>query len=86
MDDISLSIETEIALCSTGISKNELYVVDNMKFEDKIQKEKGSITVCYLGDGEGIWEVAKRYHVSVDRIMSANAISNGSIQQDYLII
>ncbi|MBQ2967657.1 MAG: DUF3794 domain-containing protein [Clostridia bacterium] len=55
--------------------------------EAENKKDLPSVTICFAKDGEGLWDVAKRYSTSVQSIMDANGIhENTSLSGRQLIV
>ena len=53
---------------------------------EKIEKEKGSISICYIAPNEDVWSIAKRYHVSVAHIDAVNRTNGTLSEKGYIII
>ncbi len=55
--------------------------------EPKQRDESCALKLCYCGEQDDIWEIAKRYSTSVTAIMEENELSDsGSVQRGMLLI
>ncbi len=63
-----LSIDSEISLCCSIMAEKNVEVVESAIFAEPLETSRGELTVCYLQDGDTLWEIAKRYSVEQGKI------------------
>ena len=83
IDNDTVSLNAEIGVVSLGLANEEITVLDKVLFEEEINKDKGILTVCYLGENDDLWTVAKKHHVKRAHLEKVN---NLNINNNYLII
>ena len=82
----SISIDAEISVVSRGTGKNEIIALDEIRFGERVEKNKNEITVCYLNAGEDLWSVAKKHHTNCSHIQKINNINGNIANLNYVII
>ncbi len=72
-----LSVTAELSLSMTVLCKERVrYVSEATLAPGKgAEKTPGSIRICYPGEGESLWDIAKRYGVSRDAIRAENGLA-----------
>ena len=86
MDVDNLGLDAEIGVRSSGLGTSNMVALDEINFGSDIVRHKGEITVCYKGEEDSLWGVAKKYHMPVSHIDKMNAV-NGSIDdRRYIVI
>jgi len=55
-------------------SKSELTALDEVIFGDYIDKDS-TMTVCFPSPTDTVWDIAKRYHIPTEAIISQNRSS-----------
>ena len=83
IDNDTVCLKAEISVSSLGLAKEEITLLDKVLFEEEINKDKGILTVCYLGENEDLWTVAKKHHVKRAHL---EKINNLNTNNNYLII
>ena len=69
IDGNRLSCDCELHFCGTFHSKTAFEAVDKITFGEEITKDD-AVTVCFPSPTDTVWEVAKRYHIPTDAIIS----------------
>ena len=69
IDGGRFSCDCELHFCGSFHSKSAFEAVDRVTFGEKIEKED-IVTVCFPSSTDTVWEVAKRYHIPTDIIIS----------------
>ena len=77
LDAEKISCDCEVSLCGRICSRGELTAVDEAIFGEPIRND-GLLRVCFPPAADTLWDVAKRYHKTVDSIVSQNADSLAS--------
>lgn len=62
-DQDTLGIDSEIAVATDIFGKSDVRAVSNVRFGEALPKEKCRMVVYYPSKDEGVWDVAKKYHV-----------------------
>ncbi len=70
-DGERLSFDCEVGVWGRICSAGELTALDEAIFGEPIVKD-GVLTVCFPAPSDSLWEVAKRYRVPIDEIISKN--------------
>ena len=58
----------------------------SLSTEKKIEHGDFALTLCFAEKGEKIWDIAKKYRVSVENIMKENDISEEILSEKKMII
>lgn len=67
-DGDTLSIDAEIAAYTSIFDSSDISVVSETRFGEPFAERKCRMVVYYPADGEGVWDVAKKYHVPADSL------------------
>ncbi len=67
-DGDTLSIDAEIAAYTSIFDSADISVVSETRFGEPYAERKCRMVVYYPADGEGVWDVAKKYHVPADSL------------------
>ncbi len=67
-DGSFLSIDSEIAICCSLVCDKNVELVESAVFSEPLEDGHGELTVCYLQQGDTLWEIAKRYSVEQSKI------------------
>ncbi len=85
-DAESLLIDAELSVYGWGMANENITVLTDVTFGESIGKRKGDVIIYYTTPSDTLWSVAKKYHISPERIEAKNGL-NGSINgKDYLMI
>ncbi|MBO5059960.1 MAG: DUF3794 domain-containing protein [Clostridia bacterium] len=83
------AVEVRCGLGITGkvIKKSSVRVITNIETRE-LAKKDSSIVIYFAKKGDSIWDIAKRYHVKCESILSCNGLDEGAsvIQGEKLII
>lgn len=77
--DNSLDISVAAEVCGELCSSSQVTVLNSAALLKDSPKEKNSefaVRICYTGEGESPWNIAKKYNTSVDAVMSENGIED----------
>lgn len=76
-DEENMIVNGEIFVSYSLYDKNTVSMLDScvLKKENEIKRDNGCVRVCFPKEGEELWDVAKRYHVSVNKLKEQNDIS-----------
>jgi len=85
-NEIHADIEVAVSAMIFAKEKRSSVITVNMYTDKRLGASKYPITLCYPEKGEGLWEIAKRYHVSLSSLSAANGISDGIVSQSVLVI
>ena len=62
-------------------------VTDVMGDESKaIDKDTASLTVYYASEGEKIWDIARKYHTSLNMIKNENDLLEDTLKSDCMLL
>ncbi len=67
-----------LRLTAQGVRKGEALVITDAEGEDTSPAEKG-IVLCFVQPGETLWDIAKRYRVSLEEIRQLNPEISGEV-------
>lgn len=73
VDGDTVAIDSEIAIAADILGENDVEIIDNVRFGEKWGKEKSRMVVYYPTDSEGVWDVAKKYHVRANSLSAEKA-------------
>lgn len=68
IEGATLQLNAEIAIASDFMGSKEILAVTDARFGEPLDCRGNRMTVYYPSAEESAWEVAKKYHVSADRI------------------
>lgn len=85
-DNEEISIDAELSIACWGIGNKTITVLDEIRFEDEIKREKGNVIIYYPSPEDTLWTIAKRYFVPVSKIQLLNGLSDDIINKEYILI
>ena len=74
-------IEADIALSYAVMQKEKRKIVDNIKIGDVSKKHQTGITVYYPEKDESLWNVAKKFGISMDSLAAQNGLNSPSAKE-----
>ncbi|MDO5479933.1 MAG: LysM peptidoglycan-binding domain-containing protein, partial [Clostridia bacterium] len=74
--DLRCNAEIDIKLCC---NTDSFRVIDNIQLGDVIPKKRPSVIIYFVKSGDTLWDIAKKYSITAEKIMAANAMENGDI-------
>ena len=83
LDGEKLQINAEVYLALEMIDREraEIMSLCTLKKDKEIKKDAGCVRVYFPKSGDTLWEIAKKYHVSVDSIREQNLMDGKDISQ-----
>lgn len=63
-----LSLDAEVAVIADFVGREVMTPVTTVEFGEATENRRNGMTVYYPADGETVWEVAKKYHVSPETL------------------
>ena len=77
--DYVIDIRGNILFEGKVLRKETLTTISDVMVREKEENtDLPSVTICFAQDGEGLWEVAKRYSTSMKAIMEENGVTENS--------
>ena len=78
-DNEKLFVNCEMFLAQDIIGKSKKEILDKavIKKDNEIKEDLASIRVYFPKEGDTLWEIAKRYHTTVNKITEQNEIETG---------
>ena len=77
--DYVIDIRGNILFEGIALESGSVNTVCDVTLSDPVtQTDLPSVTICFAQDGEGLWDVAKRYSASVKAIMEENNVTENS--------
>lgn len=88
LDDESITINGEIYAIYSIYDKLTLNMLDSciLKKDNEIKRDSGCVRVCFPKENETLWDVAKKYKISVNKLKEQNDIDNEISNKKCLII
>ena len=76
-----LLVSAEIYEALEIIEKNQLRVLDSaiLKKDKEVKRDAGCVRVYFPKEGDTLWEIAKKYHVTAEQLKQQNAISTAEL-------
>ncbi|MCQ2424772.1 MAG: DUF3794 domain-containing protein [Lachnospiraceae bacterium] len=88
MDNGKLYFDTELSFTAPVFSFSSCRFVKEAVFsgEPAEKKDLPSVILCYPGEGETLWEIAKRYRSSTDALLTANRMTEGDLPKKTVLL
>lgn len=89
MDNCEYEIKAIVGINAIALQQETVRVINSVEEEEISENEQNTTgLVGYIVQkGEKLWDIAKKYHTTIDNIMTINSLSSDEIQQnDRLII
>lgn len=75
-----LDLRCILTLCLTFFESTSSFpCISSVTIGDSIPKKRPSIVIYFVKSGDNLWNIAKKYHTTEDKILSANALDKGEI-------
>ncbi len=77
-----LSISAEVYEALEIVEKAQLRVLDSaiLKKDKEIKKDAGCVRVYFPEEGDTLWEIAKKYHITMEQLKEQNSMSSSDLQ------
>lgn len=87
-DSQNLYSDFEVSVKVTATEPYEVKYVSSARFdkESKIKSERAPFTLCYPSGDETLWDIAKRYKITVESIIEANNLSDEDISAKKVLL
>ena len=85
----SIEIKINIQITASIYEKTKCNIVDSVTANDSVPKSKDSntaLTIYYANSGESIWDIAKRYGTTMEKIQDENEIDFEILESDRAIL
>ncbi|MDV4149507.1 DUF3794 domain-containing protein [Clostridium sp. AL.422] len=71
----AISVRATISLSLKSYYKvNKNYIKDVLEGAEEAKEKKASVTIYVVGDGESLWDLAKKYNTTVDELQKLNEL------------
>ena len=80
---LTLKIETELS--GFLIVGTELNAVTEITFSEDDERAQSPIILCYAGCGESVWDIAKKYGASPEKIMQRNGLQESCLSESRML-
>ena len=86
-DDENIFITAEVFVSHSVYDKASEEILDTatIKKEKEIKRDSGCVRVCFPKENETLWDVAKRYYTTVNKIKEQNDITDNQIKKSLII-
>ncbi|MBO5339183.1 MAG: DUF3794 domain-containing protein [Clostridia bacterium] len=87
-DDENMFLTAEVFVSYSVYDKNTVELLDTgiLKKESEIKRDSGCVRVCFPRENESLWDIAKKYHTTVNKLMEQNDISDQAQIKKSLIV
>ena len=87
IDEENILVNSEVFASYSVYDKGTTQLLDicTLKKDSEIKRDSGSVRVCFPRDGEELWDVAKRYNISVKRLKEQNDITDNETKKCLII-
>ena len=86
-DETTLEFKADMLFNVLVFSSNKYTVIDNIEKSEDSSACFGSKFILYYADkGEDLWDIAKKYHTSVDIIKRDNTLDNSIITENKMLL
>ena len=85
----SIEIKLNIQITASIYEETKCNIVDSVTANDSVPKSKDSntaLTIYYANSGESIWDIAKRYGTTMEKIQDENEIDFEILESDRAIL
>lgn len=88
VDDNSVEIKTELSICGYVVKYITKTLVTSAELSDEPcdKSDVGAVTLYFAKSGERVWDIAKRYHISRNAVMSENELSCDLVSEDRMLL
>lgn len=86
-DEENMFVTAEIFVSHSVYDKSTEEILDTatIRKEKEIKRDSGCVRVCFPKENETLWDVAKRYHTTVNKIKEQNDITDNQIKKSLII-
>ncbi len=84
-----LELRADITLTGAVYEKSELSLITDMQIlTDKpcCSGKKGGMMICFTGEEECVWDIARRYNASINEIMEINELEGDTFKGQKMIL
>lgn len=86
VDSQTAEVKAELSICGEVCKLISKRLVTDIKLSDELERRPCALTLCYAAGGERVWDIAKRYAVSVSSVMNENALSADCLSDDKMLL
>ena len=88
LDSEQLHINAEVYLAAEIIDKEAVKVLNScsLKKDKEIKKDAGCVRVYFPKEGDTLWEIAKKYHVSSSALREKNNMEGAELSAEKSLI
>ena len=76
--ETALEFRAELAIEIQGTTEETVQAVTDMEFSEEELLQRPSVVICFIGEGDTLWSIAKRYKITEEEILAANAMHEGA--------
>ncbi len=86
LDSASVYVDFEVALALLTMCEERCTVVERAASNPNgAQPKSASLVLCYPTEGETLWDIAKRYRTTCDKIADANSLAEGERSPSFAV-
>ena len=75
-----IEVNITLALTVWAFHEEEFYTLENLCFAEDVQSaRRGSMAIYVAGDGETLWDIAKKYRIDVTSLAAANGLGEEEV-------
>ncbi len=83
----SVEIRANIAISLKLITSHNIEVIESITASETAKQDRASIVICFVQRGDTLWDIAKRYKTTIEKIALANQLSeDANIEGGKLLI
>ena len=79
-EKIHISAEVYIAMSVIDRAKIQALNTSVLKKDKEIKKDAGCVRVYFPKEGDTLWEIAKKYHVTMQALREQNSLGDGDVE------
>ena len=76
--ETALEFRAELAIEIQGTTEETVQAVTDMELSEEELLQRPSVVICFIGEGDTLWSIAKRYKITEEEILAANAMHEGA--------
>lgn len=82
IDGDKIQVNGEIYLAMSVIEKNRIQVLDTsvLKKDEEIKRDAGCVRVYFPKEGDTLWEIAKKYHITMAKLKEQNDLGADTVE------
>ena len=82
LDGEKIHVSAEVYVAVSVIDKAKIKVLNSsvLKKDKEIKRDAGCVRVYFPKEGDTLWEIAKKYHVTMQALREQNSLGDGDVE------